>query len=106
MSQFSIYKNSGRNSSSIPFVLDVQSDLVSSVLRTRIAVPLYRVSEVRSPAYRIHVPIKVRRSQTIALFDEISAVPLELLGKPVAEATETEKQNAKKALDCMFFGIP
>ncbi len=106
MSQFDVYENRGRNREIIPYVLDVQADLISSVLQTRLVVPLYIRKEIPSPAVRIHVPLTVRQKKLLALFDELASVRLAKLGKPVANAAEETAIECKKAIDCIFFGIP
>ena len=53
MSQFDVFKNTGRGKTEIPYVLDVQSDLVSGALSTRIVVPLYQASIVKKAALKL-----------------------------------------------------
>lgn len=105
MSQFDVYRNDGRNRSSIPFVLDIQSDLLSSALSTRIMVPLYKSSFIRKAALRLHVPLQVNDQKVIAVFDELSSVMLENTKKPIMNLGE-HRNLFSSALDILFFNYP
>ncbi len=47
MARFDVYRNSGKHKNSVPFLLDIQSNHLSS-LPTRVVVPLRTVAELPS----------------------------------------------------------
>jgi toxin CcdB len=106
MSQFDIFENTGRSKSNIPFVLDVQSGLVSGALSTRIVVPLYKSSLIKRAALKIHVPVTVAGRKCIALFDELASVPASVLGRCVANVDASLGRDCRVALDVLFFNQP
>lgn len=106
MSQFDVFENIGQGRKDIPFVLDVQSDLVSGALSTRIVVPLYQASVIKKAALKIHVPLTIEGKKYIALFDELAAVPMSLLGKRLTNVNLLQGRDCREALDVMFFNQP
>lgn len=106
MSQFDAYKNSGRNRKAIPYVLDIQSELLSSNLSTRVVIPLYRANLIKYPVYKLHVPINFMGKKLLALFDEISSVENEVLGHAEGNLTNQYAESFKTALDVLFYNYP
>jgi hypothetical protein len=106
MSQFDVYKNSGVQSKRVPYVLDVQSNLVSQGLSTRIVVPLYSVKFISVAALKIHVPVSVANHKLIALFDELSSIEVRNLSKVATNLSDKYGARFKDALDVTFFNFP
>jgi toxin CcdB len=106
MSQFDIYINKGRNKGSIPYLLDVQSDLLSSSISTRIIVPLYLHSLIKHSVIKLHVPVSIKKTKLIAIFDELAAVDLNFLQKPITNISASHSSQLKTALDVLFFNYP
>lgn len=48
MAQFDVYRNVGPDARRVPYLLDVQSDLLAGVT-TRVVVPLVRLAEYAKP---------------------------------------------------------
>lgn len=106
MSQFDVYENRGKGKANIPFVLDVQADLVSGALSTRVVVPLYKSTLIKKAALKIHVPIIIRGQKHIALFDELASVDFEDLGPHVVNIASSHFRECRNALDTLFFNQP
>jgi len=105
VARFEVFRNSGAQASDVPFLLDVQSDLLQG-LETRVVVPLRRSD--RFPVVRIpHRLMPVFEIEGIACLLEtpkLAAVPLRLLKQPVLSLSD--KQSViTGALDFLFQGF-
>ena len=105
MAQFDVYRNPNPASRTrIPFLLDVQSDLLDS-LATRVVVPLCR-PEVLSgkPAERLNSEFAVEGRKLYFLGPELAGVPRGILGDPVTNLA-SRRGAIVEALDLVFTGI-
>ncbi len=103
MARYDVYPNPGQNPQ-VPFLLDVQSDLLS-VLDTRVVVPLRRLDSYPAGALPKHLS-PVFEVVGIACFMETSklaAVPLRILKSPVASLA-AQHPDITAALDFLFHG--
>ena len=104
MARFDIFRNSGPHAEDVPYLLDVQSDLLHG-LETRVVIPLRRRD--RFPAKRIpHRLTPVFEIEGIACLLEtpkLAAVPLRFLKQPVLSLA-TEQAAITGALDFLFQG--
>ena len=104
MSRFDVFRNSGQHADAVPYLLDVQSDLLHG-LETRVVVPLRRRD--RFPAE--HLPERltpVFEIEGIACLMEtpkLAAVPLRLLKNPVVSLVDSQTAITN-ALDFLFQG--
>lgn len=101
MSQFDIFKNKGQKA--IPFVLDIQADVPSTVLGTRIVVPLYLRDEVENPVTTLHIPFTIAGKKVIALFDEMGAVAAKSLGEPAGRLSKSYWLACGEAIEMLLF---
>lgn len=104
MARFDVYPNTGPYAADVPYLLDVQSELLQG-LETRVVVPLRRrdrfpstnIPERLSPVFEIAgVPCLMETPK-------LAAVPLKLLKKPVASLAQ-QQQTISRALDFLFHG--
>jgi len=87
----------------IPYLLDVQSDLLES-LQTRVIVPL-AYPEILSGmiAQRLNPVFEVEGREVLMLTPELAGVPKRLLGLQVT-SLESERDRIIAALDFMILG--
>src|ERR1700741_4126298 len=79
MARFDVYKNPGKSSASVPYLLDVQSDSVSG-LPTRLVIPLRARSSLAQALPPDLCPIFTIEGQEYFLATaELGAVPVKLL---------------------------
>ncbi|WP_348694770.1 CcdB family protein [Duganella fentianensis] len=102
MSRFDIYANSGRNRRDIPFLVDVQNNLISG-LATRIVVPLRPlvVYFAASPPSDLFPLIAVHGEQHVFDCPQLAAIPLKQLKILVATA-QAYQFAIQSALDRLF----
>lgn len=98
MAQFDVYRNSGRQRDSIPYVVVVQSAIFDGYNR-RVVVPLVRESAVGAAAHpRLNPTFKVQ-NVTVALHPlQIVSVSARDLGEPV-DSLAAESGRIIAALD-------
>jgi len=104
MARFDVYRNPGSHSSSTPYLLDAQSDLLSG-LDTQMVIPL------RSLAYfpDVHLPedltptFKIEGVEVLLETPKMGAVPSRILKEPVANLAN-EHSRILAALDFLFQG--
>lgn len=105
MARFDVFRNSGTRADDIPYLLDVQSDLLHA-LDTRIVIPLRR-SE-RFPVSRIPQRLTpVFNIEGVACMLEtpkLAAVPCRLL-KQTVQSLSAEQAVITGALDFLFQGF-
>lgn len=105
MARFEVFRNSGPHANDVPFLLEVQSDLLRG-LDTRIVVPLRRRD--RFSASRIPQGLTpVFEIEGIACMLEtpkLAAVPLRLLKEPMCSLA-SEQAAITGALDFLFQGF-
>ncbi|MGX2038733.1 CcdB family protein [Methylocaldum sp. MU1018] len=104
MARFDLYRNGGPHAGDVPYLLDVQSDLLQD-LNTRVVVPLRRWD--RFPVGRLPDRLTpVFEIEGIACFLEtpkLAAVPLRLLKTPVVSLADN-RAAITGALDFLFQG--
>jgi len=104
MARFDVYRNGGPHAGDVPYLLDVQSDLLQE-LNTRVVVPLRRRD--RFPAGQLPDRLTpVFEIEGIACFLEtpkLAAVPLRLLKTPVVSLADNWAAITG-ALDFLFQG--
>ena len=105
MAQFDVYRNANpATRARIPFLLDVQADLLDSLM-TRIVVPLCK-PEVLSgkPAERLNPVFEMDGRKLVMLTPELAGVSRKALGDRVANLA-AERLAIIAALDLTITGI-
>jgi len=88
----------------IPFLLDVQADLLSS-LSTRVVVPLYRKDAAAARVIAHLTPLLEFQGKTyVAMIPELAGVPRRVLGASAGDMTSARVEIIA-ALDLLFTGI-
>jgi toxin CcdB len=105
MAHLDVFPNlDARTKTSIPFVLDVQSDLLSS-LPTAIVIPLAIPESIESlPILRLNPKVDVGGTALVALTQDLAALPRRLLQSPVANISP-QRDEILAALDLLFTGL-
>ena len=96
MARFDVYRNPRKESAhAIPFLLDVQSDLLDG-LESRVVVPLRAANAVKRPVTRLNPVFQVAGVEVVMDTPQLAGVPANMLKKPVASlsAQSFDIQNA------------
>jgi toxin CcdB len=105
MPQFSVYKNKNPKSrSTFPYLIDIQSDLLSD-LNTRVVVPLIkRGALTRKPIKNLMPAIRVDGQEFIMMAPQLAGIAASDLGAPVASVAE-HRGEVVAALDFLISGV-
>lgn len=105
MPQFSVHRNKNPHSNSaVPFLLDVQNDLLSD-LETRVVIPLCPIASVQGKALRLLMPVlEIEGERFVLLTPQMAGIPRSELGAPVARV-EHYRSEIIAALDFLVTGI-
>lgn len=104
MARFDVYPNPGPHARTTPFLLDVQTDLLSG-LDSRVVVPLRsadQFAEVEIPE-RLMPTLDVNGTACLMETPKLAAVPQRVLKQPVASMAD-EQDRILAALDFLFQG--
>jgi toxin CcdB len=100
--QFDVYKNP--RGGMFPLLVDVQHELLAR-LATRVVVPMATVKRYGGkPITRLNPVVSVRGVDYVAVFQEMSAVPANVLADHVGTIA-ARRTDLVAALDLMFTGI-
>lgn len=105
MARFDVFRNSGPHADAVPFLLDVQSDLLSD-LETRVVIPLSRSDKfpvIKIPQ-RLTPIFNIEGVDYLLETPKLAAVPLRLLKSP-AHSLAAEHARITGALDFLFHGF-
>jgi len=83
MAQYKVYRNRRPSAAKAPFLLDVQSDLVTTP--SRVVIPLARKSYYRTLYSKLSLALTVDGIEVVASAAELAAVDERDLGEPVAD---------------------
>jgi toxin CcdB len=105
MRQFSVYRNKNPKSrSTYPYLVDVQSDLLSD-LSTRVVVPLAkRTASTKRPIKTLMPVVSVDGQQFMMMVPLLAGIGRGELGTPVASAAQY-RGEVVAALDFLITGI-
>ncbi|HBK43587.1 MULTISPECIES: CcdB family protein [unclassified Polynucleobacter] len=105
MARFSIYENTGEHAKNTPFLVDVQTDLLSG-LDTRMVIPLRKASlykKIKLPQDLI--PIFSIKGDEFALeTPKMAAVPRKILKKEIG-SLKSQQHQIITAIDRLFHGF-
>jgi len=88
MSQFDVYRNTGKSQDAIPYVVLVQSSLFDNY-RRRVVVPLARKAALgKISNARFNPTFRIQGIAVVLHPLEIVSVPIERLGEPVASLAD------------------
>jgi toxin CcdB len=105
MARFDVYRNSSATSDDVPYLLDVQSDVLSA-LDSRVVVPLRRLD--RFPAVKLPTNLSpivvVDGLECVLETPKLAAVPARILKSPMM-SLEAQRFEIGAALDFLFQGF-
>jgi toxin CcdB len=102
MAQFDVYRNPGPDAKHVPYLLDVQSDLLSDVV-TRIVVPLARAT-LHPKAARLYPEFEIDGVRLIMLTTDLAGVGKSEIGVRVGSLMD-HRDTIRDALDFAFQGF-
>jgi len=104
MAQFDVYLNPNRSTrQAIPYLLDVQADLLDS-LTTRVVVPLLRAEIMELSASKLNPKFTINNTVVVVSSAELAGVSIRSLGEKVA-SLKAQRNEIIAALDLLFTGI-
>lgn len=104
MAQFDLYMNPNSETNPfIPYLLDVQSDLLD-VLNTRIVVPLHSQESISRPIRHLNPVLEIEGERFVLSTAELAAIRTSSLGDPVGNILK-HRDTVMAALDFAFTGI-
>ncbi len=105
MSQFILYKNNDKSTSTAyPFFVDVQSELLDT-LNTRLVIPLtpLELLEKKAPSH-LCPTIHIDEGEFVILTHQMASVPAKLLSDPIDDIS-TFRDEIIAAIDFLITGI-
>lgn len=105
MARFSVYENIGDHAKTTPFLLDVQTDLLSG-LDTRVVIPLRKASlykKVRLPQDLMPI-FSIKGSDFALETPKMAAVPSKILKKEIG-SLKSQQHLVMIAIDRLFHGF-
>jgi len=105
MAQFTVCRNKNpQTSSAIPFLLDIQNDLLSD-LETRVVVPLCPLSSMSGRILRTLMPVlDIEGERFVMLTPQMAGIPKGELGVPVTRVGQYRVEIIA-AIDFLLTGI-
>lgn len=105
MAQFAVYRNRNpKTRTTYPYLLDVQSDLLSD-LHTRVVIPLAKAAALRRRPIRGLTPVvELDGEKLLLLVPQLAGIARSELGTPVANVSACRPQIVA-ALDLLITGI-
>lgn len=105
MTQFHLHVNASPNAApGIPFLLDLQSPLLST-LRTRIVAPVFRRSHfVGSMLADLILEVAVNGEACVVVLPELAAIPEKYLGETKLDLS-SDRARWIRALDILITGL-
>ena len=104
MAQFDVYRNTAPSKSRVPYLLDVQADLLG-VLATRVVIPLVKRAAVGDRVIRhLHVEVVVKGQRLIAVTSELAGIATKSLGARVGSLAGMRSEIVR-ALDVITSGV-
>lgn len=107
MAQFDVYRNSGTYSEMVPFVVDIQNDILSN-LDSRVVIPLQSADYLKemdiSTIQKLNPGFSVCDTEVVLAPQQMAAVHVRELGKKV-DSLVSSKHEIISALDVLTAGI-
>ncbi|MEA2736995.1 MAG: toxin CcdB [Acetobacteraceae bacterium] len=101
--QCDVHRNADDASGQIPYLLDIQANLLSD-LQTRVVVPLIRADSFGRKAARLHPRFIIDGQDVIMATHLIAAVRKQTLGVAVASLRD-ERDIVLDAIDVLWSGV-
>jgi toxin CcdB len=101
--QCDVYRNADDASGQMPFLLDVQADLLSE-LHTRVVIPLVRSEAFGRKATHMHPQFAVAGQDVVMATHLIAAVRRQILNDPVGSLRD-QRDTVISAIDVLWSGV-
>lgn len=101
MAQFQVYRNRRPSAMDVPYLLDVQTDLLP--LLTRVVVPLVASERFVGRMTRLHPGWRIEEREVVMSSADLAAIPTRDLGEAVADLTSA-RDDILAALDFLLTG--
>ena len=101
--QCDVYQNAGDESGEIPYLLDVQADLLSD-LQTRVVVPLIQKEAFGRRATRLHPQLTIEGRDVVMATHLVAAIRRQGLGTVVASVAD-HRDVIISAIDVLWSGV-
>ena len=105
MAQYTVYRNKNpKSKTEIPFLLDVQSKLLSE-LGTRVVIPLFQKKSLRiKPLTKLTPEFQIDGKKLILMTPQLAGISIKELGEPVGDLTQ-HRIDIIAALDLLMTGF-
>ena len=103
MAQFDVYQNLNKTKDTIPYLLDVQNELLDP-LATCVVVPLVRAEKMGKPVKGLNPTFVIETISVVMSTPQLAGVPRKILGKKI-DSLQDHHQEIIAALDLLFTGI-
>jgi toxin CcdB len=101
--QCDVHLNVDDVSGQIPYLLDIQANLLSD-LQTRVVVPLVRADAFGRPAARLHPSFTIAGDRFVMATHLVAAVRRQALGATVASLLD-QRDTVISAVDVLWSGV-
>jgi toxin CcdB len=101
--QCDVHMNIDDDSGQMPYLLDVQTNLLSD-LQTRVVVPLVRAATFGRPATRLHPRFTIAGHRLVMATHLVAAVRRQALGATVASLLD-HRDTVINAIDVLWSGV-
>lgn len=101
MAQFQVYRNQRPSRAQVPYLLDVQSDLVD--IGTRLVAPLVLMDAFGTRLTRLHPEFSVAGAALVMSTADLAGLPLRDMGDWVADLTP-RREVIMAAIDFLLLG--
>ncbi len=102
MAQFQVYANTRRSRAEVPYLLDVQSDLVD--ISTRLVIPLVDQCQFGKPLTRLNPQFDLAGHELIMSSADLAGIPKRQIGVWVADFSQ-HRNLIIGVLDFLITGI-
>ncbi len=103
MAQFDVYRNPTPASKYVPYLLDVQSDLLGGI-DTRVVVPLFHAKAFGPVSQRLNPTFDIEGNSVVMSTAELAGVLPLALGKKIGSLAD-RRDEIRDALDFVFQGF-
>lgn len=101
--QCDVYRNDQDRTGHIPYLLDVQADLLAD-LETRVVIPLIQVQAFGRRASRLHPVFAVEKHRVVMATHLIAAVRRQSLGATITSLAD-QRDIVISAIDVLWSGV-
>lgn len=104
MAHLKVYENTSSSNKTYPYLLDIQSDLLSD-LRTTVVVPLAPFSAIGKAALtKLNPVVAIKSKKFVVLTQQLAGIDRKVLGREVGDLLEVRSEIIA-ALDFLISGI-